>query len=152
MPFEFHGRALRVNRFSEPYRSYLITLVSQDRQVRFIDWHTARPVVAALRAAHDDEEALSLCWVIMPDHVHWLVELRSMMLSQVIGRMKSRSTLLINRQGSTRGQIWQRGFHDRAVRREDDLKTMARYIVNNPVRAGLVTSVRHYSLWDAIWI
>lgn len=105
MPFEFHGRALRANRFSEPYRSYLVTVVSRDRKTRFIDWRTARPVISALRAADDEGEALSLCWVIMPDHVHWLVELRSMTLSQVVGRMKSRATLLINRQSSTRGQV-----------------------------------------------
>ncbi len=29
--------------------------------------------------------------------------------------------------------------------------TAARYIIANPVRAGLVYSVRDYPYWDAVW-
>jgi hypothetical protein len=32
------------------------------------------------------------------------------------------------------------------------LVRVARYIIANPLRAELVTSVRHYSLWDSVWI
>ena len=39
-----------------------------------------------------------------------------------------------------------------AVRREEDLKMIARYIVTNPIRAGLVQKVGDYPLWDATWI
>jgi hypothetical protein len=37
------------------------------------------------------------------------------------------------------GRLWQRGFHDRCLTRTDEtLADVARYIVKNPVRAGLV--------------
>ena len=39
-----------------------------------------------------------------------------------------------------------------ARRREEDLQDVARYVVRNPIRAGLVRSVHEYSLWDAVWI
>jgi REP element-mobilizing transposase RayT len=52
----------------------------------------------------------------------------------------------------TFNRIWQRGFYDRSIRKEDDLIDIARYIVANPVRAGLVTSIRDYPLWDSIWL
>ena len=58
----------------------------------------------------------------------------------------------INAMGSSRRKIWQRGFYDRAIRKEDDLVTIARYIVANPLRAGIVKSAGQYSLWDAIWM
>jgi REP element-mobilizing transposase RayT len=48
--------------------------------------------------------------------------------------------------------LWQKGFHDRALRREDDLAEVARYVVSNPVRAGLVSKTGAYSHWDAIWV
>ena len=48
--------------------------------------------------------------------------------------------------------VWQKGFHDRAVRQEDDLPAIARYVVANPVRAGLVTKTGTYPHWDAIWV
>jgi REP element-mobilizing transposase RayT len=47
---------------------------------------------------------------------------------------------------------WQEGFHDHALRREEDLRDIARYIVLNPVRAGLVRNIREYPLWDAVWL
>jgi len=48
--------------------------------------------------------------------------------------------------------VWQRGFHDHAVRREEDLQALARYVVANPVRAGLVQRTGLYPHWDAIWV
>jgi len=48
--------------------------------------------------------------------------------------------------------IWQDGYHDHALRAEESLEDVARYIVMNPVRAGLVKSVREYPLWDAKWL
>ena len=39
------------------------------------------------------------------------------------------------------GPLWQPGFYDRALRREDDRKAVARYILTNPLRAGLVGSM-----------
>ncbi len=48
--------------------------------------------------------------------------------------------------------MWQKGFHDHAIREEEDLRAVARYVVANPVRAGLVQSVRDYPHWDARWV
>ena len=48
--------------------------------------------------------------------------------------------------------LWQRGYYDRAIRSDEDLPSIARYIVGNPIRAGLVTSVGQYPHWDASWI
>jgi REP element-mobilizing transposase RayT len=66
--------------------------------------------------------------------------------------VKSRSAIEINRLLGRRGRIWQKGFHDHAIRKEEDLRAVARYVVANPVRAGLVQSVRDYPHWDARWI
>ncbi|MGA9470718.1 MAG: transposase, partial [Candidatus Macondimonas sp.] len=49
-------------------------------------------------------------------------------------------------------RIWQPGFHDRAMRREEDLRSAARYLVGNPLRAGLVEKAGDYPHWDAVWI
>ena len=48
--------------------------------------------------------------------------------------------------------MWQEGFHDRALRQEADLRKAARYVVANPLRAGLVTDLGDYPLWDAVWV
>ncbi|MFO1430843.1 MAG: transposase [Candidatus Competibacteraceae bacterium] len=94
----------------------------------------------------------SLAWVIMPDHLHWLIQLRNMPLQQLMQGVKSRSAIAINRRLGTDGQVWQKGYYDHALRKEEDIKALARYIVANPLRAGLVTKIGDYPLWDAVWL
>ncbi len=42
--------------------------------------------------------------------------------------------------------MWQRSFFDHALRREEDLRKAAEYVLNNPVRDGLVEDRRDYPL------
>ena len=143
---------LRHGRYSEPGRSYLITIVVHHRQPLFIDLFLGRLLVAEFRQVQELGLVDSLAWVIMPDHIHWLFELKQKTLPDVVRRMKSRSTLTINRRRQSKERVWQPGYHDRAVRAEDDVRKMARYIIANPLRAGLVAQVGDYSLWDAAWL
>lgn len=50
------------------------------------------------------------------------------------------------------GPIWQTGFYDHALRRDEDVREVARYVVANPVRAGLAARVGAYPHWDARWV
>jgi REP element-mobilizing transposase RayT len=109
-------------------------------------------LIGQLRYAQDKGLVRSLAWVVMPDHLHWLIELQQETLDVVMRRMKSRSTCLINKKHQRRGRLWRNGFHDRALRREDDVQAVARYIVGNPLRAGLVSRIGDYPHWDAIWL
>jgi REP element-mobilizing transposase RayT len=88
----------------------------------------------------------------MPDHLHWLIQLQDGSLDRLMQRFKSRSAKRVNARLGTDGQVWQKGYHDHAVRVEDDIRQLARYVVANPVRAGLVRRVGDYPLWDAIWL
>ncbi|MGB3124341.1 MAG: transposase [Pseudomonas sp.] len=143
---------LRHGRYSEHGRSYLITVVAHYRQRLFTDLFLGRLLVAEFRRAHAQGLVDSLAWVIMPDHLHWLFELKQQTLADVVRRTKSRSTLTINRRRQSKERVWQPGYHDRAVRVEEDVRKMARYIIANPIRAGLVERVGDYPLWDAAWL
>ncbi|NIF28677.1 transposase [Pantoea sp. Tr-811] len=147
-----HARHLRLGRFSETSRLYMLTSITQSRRRIFRDLRSARLLVGALRQAQEEGAVRSLAWVVMPDHFHWLIELGPISLKRLMRRVKSRSTMMINRHNHQSGQLWQRGFHDHALRKDEDVQVVARYIIMNAVRAGLVTSVRHYSHWDALWL
>lgn len=111
--------------------------------------------MACARALHHTpgEAAItSLAWVIMPDHVHWLFILDGDSLEVVLRKFKSRAAREVNSALGSQGSLWQRGYHDRALRRDDDLPAAARYIVANPVRAGLCGRVMDYPYWDAVWV
>jgi hypothetical protein len=43
------------------------------------------------------------------------------------------------------------GFHDRALRAEGEVETVARYVICNPIRAGLVESADQYPYWKCVW-
>lgn len=89
----------------------------------------------------------------MPDHLHWLFQLNEReTLSATIKRLKARSSLSIGRHVELGSPVWQRGFYDHAIRRDEDILAVARYIVANPLRAGLVEHIGDYPLWDAIWL
>ena len=45
-----------------------------------------------------------------------------------------------------------RNDYDHALRADEDVLAAARYIVANPLRAGLVGSIRDYPFWDAVWL
>ena len=143
---------LRIWRFSEVGRISLLTAVVDQRQPFFCDWQLGRLVVREFRAVQQEGWADFLAWVVMPDHMHCLVELREKSIAQLMCRIKSRSSLAVNEALGRRGRFWQKGYHDRAVRREQDVKDLARYVVANPIRAGLVTRVHDYPLWDACWL
>ncbi len=147
-----HGHALRSGRVSEANRVYLLTTVTYQRHPTFQDWRLARLLIAEMRRLHDQQLVHSLAWVVMPDHLHWLVQLQAMPLSKLVLRLKSRSAIAINKARATSGRVWQKGFHDHALRKEEGLTATARYIVANPLRAGLVQRVGDYPHWDAIWL
>ena len=146
------GSALRKGRVSETGRVYLLTTIVEDRRPVFADWRIGRMLVAELRAEHESGRVNSLAWVAMPDHLHWLLTLEEGTLGKLMQRVKSRSGIAINAALHRADRFWQKGYHDHAMRAEEDLPAMARYVVANPLRAGLVGSLRDYPLWDAAWL
>lgn len=147
-----HSHALRKGRVSEPGRAYLLTTVTERRRPVFGDWRTGRLLVAELRAEHETGRVESLAWVVMPDHLHWLTILREETLDTLMRRVKSRSAIAINRVLGDSRPLWQKAYHDHAVRAEEGLRAMARYVVANPLRAGLADRLGDYPLWDAVWL
>ncbi|MDD0976633.1 REP-associated tyrosine transposase [Pseudomonas fontis] len=145
-----HG--LYSGRVSEVGRAYLVTAVTDRRRALFVDWMSGRLLVREFRSLHESRQVQSMAWVVMPDHFHWLFQLQGSSLGAVMRKVKSRSSLALNSVRGETGRVWQKGYHDQAVRQEDDVRCIARYIVNNPIRAGLVTRVGDYPLWDAMWL
>ncbi|QXP83607.1 transposase [Methylococcus sp. Mc7] len=148
-----HSRDLRRGRFSESGRPYLVTTVTHQRTPRFLAFGACRCVVQELRNADARGDSRTLAWVLMPDHLHWLFELQAVSLSTVVGRFKQASARNVKGLLECKGQrLWQPGFHDRAVRKEEDIRAIARYVVANPLRAGLVKRLGDYPHWDAVWL
>ena len=145
--------ALRRGRHSLHHQVYCITTVTRGRHPWFTDITAARLLVRELRRLHEQGDVSSLAWVVMPDPLHWLIQLNQRWtLSTVVKTLKARSALSINRHLCQQGSLWQRAYYDRAARKDEDIRGIARYIVANPLRAGLVRNIGCYPHWDCIWM
>ncbi|WP_291784524.1 transposase [Luteibacter sp.] len=143
--------SLRHGRVSEPGRVYVITCVTWNRAPVFRDYRAARIASRLIHAPTTWKGAECLAWVVMPDHIHVMVKLGDRELSRVVASLRSRLTRTFKTQGRT-SPLWQRAFHDRALRTDENLRAVARYIVANPLRAGLVNHIGDYPYWNAIWL
>ncbi|AYN14894.1 transposase [Pseudomonas monteilii] len=143
---------LRRGRFSSPGSMYLLTTVTNNRKQLFSNFWLARAVVQQLRQAERELACKSLAWVVMPDHVHWLIQLNDSTLSSLMRRFKSRSSHALYQQGMKREKVWQAGYQDHALRQEEDVRKIARYVICNPLRAGLAKKIGDYPHWDAAWL
>ena len=45
--------------------------------------------------------------------------------------------------------VWQAGYFERVLRENEDIRTVVAYILDNPVRRGLVENARDYPLSGA---
>ncbi|QNT42356.1 MULTISPECIES: transposase [Pseudomonas] len=147
-----HGHRLRHARCSVPGRLYLLTTVTHQRRPLFQNFHYARLAIHNMRHAEQRQHCHSLAWVVMPDHVHWMLELKNTTLGTLMQRFKCQSSRALHKAGAKASPIWQAGYYDRALRRDEDIIKVARYIVANPIRAGLVNRAGDYPHWDAVWL
>src|SRR5690606_8010746 len=146
----FHGRDLRKGRISLPNQAYLLTSVTLNREPIFGHWLAASTLAREIHLAGQAGMVDTLAWVIMPDHMHWLVLLKAGSLRQPMQQLKSRSAIAVNKIAGTHGPLWQKGYHARAIRDEEDRRGAAGYVVARPLRAGLVKQISSYPFWDAV--
>jgi len=81
---------------------------------------------------------------LMPDHLHILAEAESESADarRFIKRAKQLSGFYYSKQFGR--QLWQRYSFERVLRSEDDTLGVAKYVLENPVRGGLVQSPQDY--------
>ena len=141
-------KALRKGRTSIPNQIYHLTTTTLNRYPFFKDFDTARRLIRIL----NEQPVETLAFVVMPDHFHWLIELRddSPSISNLMKTTKLKASLYS--QNKKKKIRWQAGFYDRAIRSHEEIFHVARYIVANPIRAGICKSIREYPHWDAVWV
>ncbi len=86
----------------------------------------------------DDERYRLIAWVVMPNHVHILIELlEENSLSEIMHSIKSFTAHEANKILGRGGQFWFVESFDRYIRDARHYHATIRYIENNPVKAGL---------------
>jgi putative transposase len=147
--------SLRKGRVSIAGQCYHVTWSTNNRIRYFAEYETARVACVALSRVCNEREIEVLSWVLMPDHFHAVLRLGDRAsLGETVARMKAAMAGAVNLAcHAERGRsVWQSGFYDRAIRRDEDLLSVNEYVVANPIRAGLAGGLREYSWWNAYWL
>ena len=133
----------KLRRYDPSGRPCFITIVTHKRKPRLI-----ANADLLLKSITDIERRVSfetLAWVIMPDHVHLIIDLNGNQLSSVIQRVKmSFGALFRKRIDAHSGRVWQNGFWDHIIRDEKDLHRHMDYIHFNPVKQGYVDGAHEW--------
>ncbi|HEY9132571.1 MAG TPA: transposase [Dyella sp.] len=141
-------RALRQGRHSECGQIYLVTTATRSRRKYFHNIEIAERACHLISLPELWYPSQCLCWVLMPDHWHGLVSLGEETLPRLMQRFKGTLSRKLSADLGKHGPLWSKGFHDRALRRDESMLAAARYIIANSVRARLVDSIEDYPYWD----
>jgi REP element-mobilizing transposase RayT len=86
----------------------------------------------------DGQRYKLVSWVIMPNHVHFLLKpFENFELEKILHSIKSFTALKANRILKRSGKFWQEEYFDRYIRNYEHFEKTIGYIEMNPVKAGL---------------
>jgi putative transposase len=124
---------------------YFLTFCTFERRRYFVHREHAEAVLSQFLRAAEREHMALLAYCFMPDHAHLLVEgqdeaaegRRFIVLAKQLSGFHFKQVF--------GNPLWQRYSYEHTLRGEEPTLSVIRYIVENPVRAGLVTTPADYA-------
>jgi putative transposase len=144
--------------------AFFLTIATAYRRPWFADAVIAQHCIAELQSSCETHRFGLLAYCFMPDHLHVLVSTEggSDLVRLIHGFKQKTAWWFKNREAAgglkasptsgspTVPRLWQKSYYDHVLRKDEDIAAIVRYIVENPVRAGLVTSLDEYPhRWNA---
>src|SRR5262245_50263081 len=123
---------------------FSLTFCTKDRALFFTEKRRVDLVFEQILRSATENEFGIVAYCFMPDHLHLLVEGLSDMSDGLlfIDRAKQYSGYYFKK--ACRTKLWQRYGFEHTLRNDEATLSVARYILENPVRAGLVERVQDY--------
>jgi len=125
--------------YQDASRVCFITIRAYRNQSPFVLPALNARVIDLLREEQERQRCRVFTYCLMPDHLQFVVSPREEGVSilQFVDRYKGRTTNESWKFG-WKGKLWQPRHYDHVVRRDEDLGVIALYLMQNPVRRGLV--------------
>jgi REP element-mobilizing transposase RayT len=130
---------LREFDYSSPF-TYFITLCTKGKAEYFKNNSLCEEVIGCLIQEKREHGFSIYAYCLMPNHLHMLLSPNQSgkSVSRFIGSVKSQTTRIAWKQ-DLKEKLWQGSFYDHVLRKDEDVRQTAEYILNNPVRKGLVS-------------
>jgi len=142
----FRKQLLPIDAYGVSGLVWHVTITTHNRAPLLRESATASLIMATLAFEVGRNSVDVLVYCIMPDHVHIVAATSEENLLDVIRRFKSWTTNQWQR-GSGGSRMWQPSHYDHGIRLTEKMDDVIAYLINNPVRAGLV---EQWSDWP--WI
>lgn len=128
---------------------YFLTVCTHNRQRHFAHGATVEATWLQFLQYSKREAFAILAYCFMPDHVHLLLEGQhpSANLRRFVRAAKQGAGYDFSKRSGTR--LWQENYFDHTLRHDEATIEVVRYLLNNPVRAGLVESLDAYPHWGS---
>jgi putative transposase len=132
----FHIRMSKLLRHYSPGEVYFVTTVTHSRAPILVEcfdmlWSSVERVSQKINC-------ILLAWVVIPDHLHLIIDPRDSNLSSIMQQLKMTFAVhYLKHIGASSGKVWQTRFWDHAIRDQHDFNTHLDYIHYNPVKHGL---------------
>jgi REP element-mobilizing transposase RayT len=107
----------------------------------FLDVDDRRDIVSRFAEIFPDGGARCFGWTLMSNHVHAVVKTGEQRLGTLMQRVFTGYAMRFNGRSARRGHLFQGRFGSRPVRDDGDLHGVIRYVLRNPLEAGLVRSL-----------
>ena len=117
------------------------------RQILFENDDDRRKYLALLEKYREENDITLMAYCLMDNHVHLLIRDNNGSLSLFMKQMGVSYALYYNRKYDRVGHLFQDRYKSEVVDREEYLLTAYRYILNNPVKAG-ICSAKEYA-WSS---
>lgn len=115
-------------------------LLHQYKNVQYLKDFQIAKIVKEQIFKLDGKDYDLICFTIMSNHVHLVFSFKenSRRLDKIMQELKRMSAYYANKLLNKRGSFWQKESYDHIVRNEDELEKIVKYVIFNPVKAGLV--------------
>jgi len=126
------------------FHRYSLIFCTYQRQPLFVREPVVALVLLQISRAAVEQRFAVIAYCFMPDHLHLLVEGQAEASdgTRFITRAKQYSGAAYSQQFQER--LWQRYGFEHVLRDEELTLAVARYVLNNPIRAGLARNVGDY--------
>ena len=127
-------------------RTYLVTAVTAQRRSLFQVTATAELLERTILDYHSQGKFLLHAFVIMPDHFHALITpAPDVSLEKAMQFIKGGFSFRLK----SKLDVWMRSFNESQISTRGEVRSCVRYIEDNPVRRGIVTTPEAYPFSSA---
>ena len=123
---------------------YSLTICTDRRSLVFVKPSIVNAAIDQIQQSASAHAFAVIAYCFMPDHVHLLVLATSETsdLRAFVQSLKQRTAYHYKQ--SHAATLWQKGYYEHVLRNDEATLATAKYILENPVRAGLVAKPRDY--------